>query len=132
MNSRFENLTGIIKNSQPKLKEQIASTLIKETCSEKGEKNRVTLCQSSGGQPLTVNIGCDTTISPNISNKSILTAENMIQIQTSYNHSQNTTCGIASMIRSCTNNRKFIEPNFKTENVRSYSLSRRLFYFTGF
>lgn len=90
MTLRFENLTDIIKNSQTKLKEQFASALIKETYLEKGNEKSVSLSQSAGSQPLAINIGSNNTLS-NTSNEIKLTAENLTQIQTSYNLSMNTT-----------------------------------------
>ena len=57
LTSRLQNLTDIIMQSDPKLKDQLVSTLIKEKSKEEADKKIISLTQARGGQPLTIAIG---------------------------------------------------------------------------
>ncbi|CAH0551136.1 unnamed protein product [Brassicogethes aeneus] len=105
---QFVNLQTI-----PKSRDQIIATVLKEKIKEikKPEQKYTVALSQYAGKPLRISVN-----PPNKEN-CIKTPKIFVidiqKIQTSFNLTQNTTLGIASMIRVASCNRKVIEPNLK-------------------
>lgn len=108
--TRLENLKTFVKKSNPKLKDQIISSLLKEkiaTTNKSGEKSTISLSQRAG-RPIRISLNPkENTDNVVISNADIM------KMQSNLNLSQNKTMEIASMIRVATGSRPIIEPGLK-------------------
>lgn len=97
LTSRLENVQNFIQDSGPKFRDQVISQLVTAKMMENGKEKSMTLTQPRGGQPLTITVGAN--IVENRKKRTLLSVEDFRNLQSSFNLSQKTTCGIASTLR---------------------------------
>lgn len=111
--TRVDNLKTMVQQTIPKGRDQIISSLLKEKMKQRTDSKPVSnctmaLCQRAG-RPLRISVNPQ----KEMIEKPMISTSDMCKIQTSFHLTQNTTLGIASMLRAASGKRKLIEPNLK-------------------
>lgn len=110
--TRHSNIISIIESLAEKEADQIISTLLRNKVKEietRGSNHEMIL-SSLVGKPMRV------VVNPSInSDETQLSADDIKNMQTNFNFTQNQTLGVARMIRASARKRKIIQPNLTTK-----------------